>query len=457
MRLSGSELMQATGGEWSKGVPESITGISTDSRQFIEGHAFLALRGPSFDGHRFAEKIASQARALIGDKEGVRLWDNLETPQLQVENTLIALGDIANAWRQRLSHTSVIAITGSYGKTTVRSMLNHLFTALGVRTAATHANLNNLIGVPATLLGIDENAEVALIECGISEKGEMSRLSEIVQPDVAIITGISAAHSVGLGGVEGVAHEKCKLTEHLLPQGWCLLGRGVAEKLRDGNLPQNRIDMDSDDADIVQWHLDGLALTLSTRFEQATLTLALPAAHWGDNMALAATIAIRYFGQQPGRRIPTLQEIAAALDGWQPVDGRMKTIEGANGAVIIDDSYNANPASMQAALDTLAKLPGRRIAIIGDMAELADADAAHAGLKVTGIDLLILVGTGMRALKEHEAEALWFATTNEAVTWAESNKAEFDGDCTVLVKASRSMQLDRAVRTLTDREGVHAL
>lgn len=457
MRLSGTELKQATGGDWSKGVPESINGISTDSRQFIEGNAFLALRGPNFDGHLFAEKVAGQAHALIGDHQGVRLWDDLELPQLQVEDTLAALGDIANAWRNRLSQTTVIAITGSYGKTTVRSMLAHIFEALGMRTAATHANLNNLIGVPTTLLGVDESAEVALIECGISEIGEMERLSRIVQPDIAVITGISSAHSAGLGGIQGVASEKSKLISHLLPQGWCAFGSGVSQLLKTEKNANTAIDMDSTEGEVVTWQLEGQSLQLATENESAALALALPARHWAANMALAATVVLKYFADRPHLAMPQLQDIADILASWRAVDGRMTTVTGINGSTILDDSYNANPVSMQAALDTLATLAGHRIAIIGDMGELEDAAAAHAGLDVSGIDRLILVGPEMAALKAKQPDAEWFATTDEAEVWMKENMASFTADDHLLIKASHSMRLDRIVRLLAGKESAHAL
>ena len=453
MRLSGIDLKQATGGDWSKGVPETINGISTDTRKFIEGNAFLALRGPNFDGHLFAEKVASQAHALIGDHQGARLWDNLETPQLQVEDTLTALGDIANAWRNCLNRTTVIAITGSYGKTTVRSMLAHIFEALGMRTAATHANLNNLIGVPTTLLGIDESAEVALIECGISEVGEMERLSQIVQPDIAVITGISSAHSAGLGGVRGVASEKRKLISHLLPHGWCLFGSGVSQHLKDEKIPNVSIDMDRAGAEVVTWTLEGQSLQLTTENESVSMALALPARHWAANMALAATIVLKYFSDRPYLAMPQLQDIADILSSWKAVDGRMTSVTGSNGMAILDDSYNANPVSMQAALDTLAALSGRRIAIIGDMGELENAAAAHAALDVSGVDQLILVGREMAALKAKQPDARWFATTDDAEAWIRENMASFAADDHLLIKASRSMKLDRIVRLLVGKGG----
>lgn len=457
MRLSGIELKQATGGDWSKGIPETINGISTDTRKFIAGNAFLALRGPNFDGHLFADKVASEAHALIGDHQGVLLWDNLEMPQLQVEDTLTALGDIANAWRHRLSQATVIAITGSYGKTTVRSMLAHLFEALGMRTAATHANLNNLIGVPTTLLGVDEDTEVALIECGISEIGEMERLSRIVQPDIAVITGISSAHSAGLGGVQGVASEKSKLISHLLPQGWCVFGSGVSPLLQAEKIPNTSIDMDKAEGEIVTWQLQGQTLQLATEKECAALALALPARHWAANMALAATIVLKYFADRPCLAMPQLQDIADILASWKAVDGRMATVTGINGATILDDSYNANPVSMQAALDTLRALAGRRTAIIGDMGELEHAAAAHAGLDVSAIDQLILIGHEMAALKSKRPDARWFATTDEALAWIKGNMTRFGSDDHLLIKASRRMQLDRIVRLFVSKEAMHAL
>jgi UDP-N-acetylmuramoyl-tripeptide--D-alanyl-D-alanine ligase len=459
MRMTGLELQKATRGAWQKEIPESIGGISTDSRNFAEGHAFLALRGPSFDGHRFAEQLLTRASAMIGDAQGMHLWESFETPQLQVEDTLAALGDIANAWRNRLNQTTVIAITGSYGKTTIRSMLSHIFTSLNRNTAATHANLNNLIGVPTTLLGIDASAEIALIECGISEEGEMQRLSEIVQPDVAVITGLAPAHSTGLGGMKGVAREKADLLTHLLPQGWCVLGEGVAKQLsqHDQAISHDAIDMDQADGEAVQWSLAGKRLTLSHKGESAELELPLPAHHWAANMALSATIAMRYFNQQKTGPKPLFSELAASLSNWQPVEGRMHIIGGINGATIIDDSYNANPVSMQAALDTLTELSGRHIAIIGDMAELDDPSHAHRLLNLSGIDMLILIGNEMKVVKHDHPDAIWFATTDEAVVWTEENLEQFNSGDHILVKASRSMHLDRIVRTVANREGIHAL
>ncbi len=224
MRLSGIEIQQAVHGRWLGEVPDEINGLATDTRGFKSGQAFLALRGPNFDGHEFACSVADRAQALIGDAEGIRLWQNMETCKMEVSNTLQALGDIAHIWRMQLRQTIFIAISGSYGKTSLRSMLSHSFSSLGFNVAATRANLNNLVGVPQTLLGVTKDADIALIECGISEVGEMARLAAIVHPDIAILTGITNAHTEGLGGLSGVVHEKAILFEHLAEHGWCALG-----------------------------------------------------------------------------------------------------------------------------------------------------------------------------------------------------------------------------------------
>jgi len=336
-------------------------------------------------------------------------------------------------------------------------MLFHLFSGLGIRTAATHANLNNLIGVPATILGIDRNAEIALVECGISEQGEMSRLSQIVQPDIAVITGIGSAHSAGLGGNEGVASEKARLADHLRPQGWCALGMGVSASLESGLNSRQRLDMESDDAAVVRWQLGGNDLELIYGEERARLELILPAEHWAADMALAATIVLKYLHDNAKGRARSLSVIATVLAGWQPVEGRMKLFRNSFGATIIDDSYNANPASMQAALDTLTKVNGERIAILGDMAELSDAAGSHRDLKAGNCDSLVLVGPLMREQLALHPEAHWFATADEAAEWARNSRTRFTDHTTILVKGSRSMQLDRIVRTLAGEEDIDAL
>ena len=458
MRLSGSEIAQATRGRWRDRAPEVITEVVTDSRGFKSGQTFLALRGPHFDGHQFALAIADQATALIGDREGVRLWDDLNACQLEVEDTLKALGDIAHAWRLQLRQTTVMAISGSYGKTSLRSLLAHGFTGLGFNVAATRANLNNLVGVPQTLLATLADADIALIECGISEPGEMARLARIVSPDVAILTGFAAAHTEGLGGLNGVIREKSALLSHLAADGWCALGSGVRLQLERQGIAIPAPLIAAEDAGAVDWQLDGRRLALSRGEESAELELPLPAPHWAANMALAADIILRLLGKKGQQR--SLAEVAAILSDWRPPAGRMQLLRGNGGATIIDDCYNANPASMQAALNTLAAMEGRRVAVLGEMAELGEeTEAGHAGLLLAGIDRVYLVGPAMQALAARHPEAHWFATTAEAV--AHLADCRFDGGDTILVKASRRMGLEAVVALLCgpirEGEAAHAL
>jgi UDP-N-acetylmuramoyl-tripeptide--D-alanyl-D-alanine ligase len=453
MRMSGSDIQRATRGKWRDGAPEIMQEVVTDTRDFKAGQTFLALRGPHFDGHAFAHCIADQAQALIGDHEGIHLWDNLNVHQLEVDDTLKAFGDIAHAWRMQLHRTRLIAISGSYGKTSMRSLLEHGFRQLGLRVAATRANLNNLVGVPQTLLSIAADADIAIIECGISEIGEMQRLAGMVHPDVAILTGLSAAHGEGLGGIEGIAREKALLLNELSEHGWCALGSGVGRILQQYRiaLPDDAIDAEQSNA--VAWELKGTELTLSHAGESALIKLALPARHWAANMAFAATVMLRLLKQL--RRSSTLHTIAEALSDWQPAAGRMQHLAGQHGSLILDDSYNANPASMQAALDTLAAMDGRRVAILGDMAELGDSSAsAHRSLNLEGIEKIFLIGQHMRTLSGKYAQARCFSDTDEAIAYFRTFRAQ--GNDIILIKASRSMALDRIVSLLTTtQEGMH--
>jgi len=451
-------MAQATAGQWHGVVPETIRTVNTDTRDFQAGDVFLALRGPNFDAHHFAASVADRALAMIGDRQGIALWRDCKTPQLAVDDTLQALGDIAQLWRSQLQHTTVIAISGSYGKTSLRSVLETGFKALGLNVAATRANLNNLIGVPQTLMAVSQDDDIALVECGISECGEMARLAAIVQPDIAILTGITAAHAEGLGGLSGVVKEKALLLNHVA-DGWCGLGTDVADLLAANHiaLPTSYISHgDPADPAMVDWALTGTRLNMSYRGQQATMNLALPAAHWASNMAFAASIMLRYLQDQGGDH--TLSDVVTALSGWQPQAGRMQPCAGRDGAVILDDCYNANPVSMQAAIHTLRQLSARKIAILGDMAELgSDSEAAHAGMDITGLDKVFLIGERMHALAANHAEVRWFATTEAAIA-ALTTESFGHGDA-ILVKASRSMALERVVELLCQpqQEAVHAV
>jgi len=451
MRLTGKDLALASQGEWlDNKAADNVDGIGTDTREFKTGHAFLALRGPSFDGHAHAEQVADRASALIGDDIGMLQWQALSTPQLKVADTLQSLGDIAGFYRSRLRDTKVIAITGSYGKTTVRSMLEHVFKGLDLEVAATQANFNNLIGVPKTLLNIDMKTDVALIECGISEKGEMQRLSEIVQPDIAIVTGLSQAHAEGLGELQDIAREKAKLVTHLTAQGWCVLGHGVQSQFEKAAcLPQQTI-LSADDAASVRWHLKGKTLHLSYLENQVAFELKLPAKHWAEDMALVTTVCLQLAKDLD--QAWTLQDVGELLSSWRSVEGRM-AIHQLPTFILIDDAYNANPKSMQAALDTLAALEGYRIAIVGDMLELGkNAAAMHEQLNLHDIDEVLAVGdlaSALQAKNPHHCVRT-FSDVYDLEAWLVNSDFP-PSESTVLVKGSHGTGLYQMSKLLKER------
>ncbi len=439
------ELQASTRGTWRGAPPSGVSGLNTDTRTLKAGDAFLALRGPTFDGHRFGgEAMRRGASVLIGDGASDVSWQSVPLPWLMVSDTLDALGDIAAAWRKQLSAT-VVAMTGSYGKTTVRSMLEYGLRRLGLHVAATKANDNNLIGVPQTVLSIGKDADVALVECGISEAGEMQRLAKIVQPDMAIITGLASAHAEGLGDLRGVAHEKGLLLQYVTGNGCAVLGAGVSTIMGEG-VPSGIACIDVDDASdaaVVHGRIQDGCCLLQLGDESAMVELDLPARHWAVDMALAAT-AMRCLTH--GK----IGEIAHALAGWKTVPGRMQPLPGVHASTIIHDAYNANPASMNAALDTVRRMPGRHFAVLGDMAELGAASRAlHAALDVSAMEGLVLVGERMRVLAEGCGAAQWAPDADTAIRMAKMLILRA-GDV-VLVKGSRCMGLENVVDALTQK------
>jgi len=461
MQLTGEDLATATQGVWHQGVPDVVCQIKTDSRGFEHGDVFLALRGEYFDGHRFAVGLADRAAALIGDSQGLATWQHLNTPLLavpplampllEVGDTLQAYGAIAHAWRENLSTTTVIGITGSYGKTTVRSMLSHLLSGLGLKVHATAANLNNLIGVPQTLLATPVDADVALIECGISERGEMQRLADILSPDAVVMTGLTAAHAEGLGGLSGVVQEKSRLLAAVPRDGWCALANAVAVTLREQKIQYGCRQLENR----VVWTRQGQDVSFSYQGESANLHLSLPAQHWCENMALVLQIALELSTTKlwQTKHAASFQSMVEILASWEAVDGRLLKHQGVGGCQVLDDAYNANPISMQAALDTLRVMPSRHIAILGDMKELGEyAVQAHASLDVQAIECLWLVGEDMRHLHAVVPTSLWFSDVQALLAWLPLNLEQINEGDTVLIKASHSMGLDKVVNILKSKD-----
>ena len=439
--MSGAVMAEATGGHWRGGVPAEVVGAVIDHRKLRRGNAFIALRGPNHDGHRFAAEIAARAGALVGERRHAEAWRGLPAPQLLVEDSYRALIDLATRHRASCGVQRVIAVVGSQGKSTVRRMIAHLLAMDDRRVAQTEGNLNNLIGTPLTLLAIGAGCDDAVVECGISERGEMAKLAAMVQPDVVVVPGLSLAHSAGLVDLATIVREKGVMVA--AARTACFAGAGVAALLARHGVVCGGVLHAAEEATSVQWVLDGERLRLRHGGEQAELDLRCPAAHLAADMALAATVA-RHL--QPRW---SLAAIADRLAAWRPMAGRMQLLPGVGGSRVIDDCYNANPASMQAALDTLRAMPGRRIAILGDMGELGDAAAAaHRRLDLDGIDRLLLIGAQMAQVAAERGDGQGFATLDAALPEVMRLAATLNEGDTVLVKGSRMMRLEQVVALL---------
>ena len=419
--------------------------VATDSRSLPAGALFVAIEGERFDGNEFVAAAAERgaAGALVS-----RLQE-LPLPQIAVADTRRAFGRMARAWRENFS-IPVVAVTGSAGKTTVKELTGAILSA-GRRTCITEGNLNNDIGVPLSLMRLCEDDEAMVVELGANHAGEIAKLGSLVEPTVAIITNAGAAHLEGFGSLEGVARAKGELIDCLGPDGtavlnaddrfhdeWrrragrrrvvsfgfaahadCTVDGGIAE---DGAGSQFRLR--TPDGRIVE-----VVLPLLGRANVAN--------------ALAAAAAAEAAGA-------SADDIRAGLAGARAVKGRMHREAGHAGATVIDDSYNANPSAARAALDYLAGLDGTRIFVLGDMLELGpDAPALHreVGEYARGrCDRLVAIGALAREAAAGFGENALVCDELDAA--ADAVRPLLAPGTTVLVKASRSVGLDRLVARL---------
>lgn len=434
------------------GPDTSFAAVCTDTRRDVHDALFVALRGANFDGNDYVAAAAEggAAGALVGTAADVSL------PQVIVADTRRALGAMAARWRENFS-IPIVAVTGSSGKTTVKGLVASV---LGVKhhVCATLGNLNNDIGVPLTLMRLDERHEAAVVELGANHAGEIDYLAALVAPDVALITNAGPAHLEGFGSVAGVAAAKGELLDHIAAGGAAVLNADDtfwpewakrAERHRIVSFGFN----ERADCRIVEkprlMPAGSLFRLHMPSGVEVDIELPLPGIHNVRN-ALAAAAAAQALGIEA-------PEIRAGLERATAVAGRLVPIPGKRGARIIDDSYNANPSSARAALDYLAGLSGRRIFVLGDMAELGgDAITLHReiGEYARGrCDALIGLGElGREAARGYGSGARDAAGLEDA---AAAIEAELDSTVTVVVKGSRVMGLERLVRQLRAENGAH--
>lgn len=443
MKLALAELTNMLNG-CLHGADTQFRGLSTDTRSLKPGQLFVALRGGNFDGHKFVRKAASlgAAGALVDAPQ------ELDFPQVAVEDSLIGLQQMAAAWRLRFD-LPVIGVTGSNGKTTVKQMLASVL-AQNRQVLATRGNLNNHIGVPLTLAELNANHEYAVIEMGASHVGEIAFLAGLARPSVAVVTNAGSAHLEGFGSRDGVAHAKGEIFTALAADGvavindddayaplWAELA-GARRTLRFG------LQVSADvSARAIESDGANTRFRLITPEGEAAVELPLTGRHNVMN-ALAAAAVTHALG------LPAA-DIAYGLAQVKPVAGRLQLRTNAAGVRVIDDTYNANPASLAAALDSLSHDPGEHWLVLGDMAELgAQAHAAHAeagrAAAAAGITRLYAVGELSRAAVDTFGQGARHCTDQAALI--RELQAALTPGVTVLIKGSRSARMDRVVQAL---------
>jgi len=428
-------------------------GVGIDSRQALAGRLYVALRGERHDGHDFAAAARDQgALALMVERPL-----DVPLPQWRVADTRLALGRLAAAHRQAF-RGRVLALTGSNGKTTTKEMVAAILSRLG-RVRATRGNLNNDIGLPLTLLEAGEE-DFLVLEMGANHPGEIAYLSGIAQPEVAAITNAGRAHLEGFGSLEGVARAKGEIVQGLGPAGtvifaadspWAGLWRQLAGDRRCLTLgAQAPADLILDLGGVVtRWDAEGFRTCCQVRGPDLSLDLVLPLAGLHNvRNALVALGLVLALGLPPAELLPA---ILAGLAGMRPVPGRLCPRQLPGGARLIDDSYNANPDSVEAAIAVLMGLPGRHLLVLGDLGELGPkAPQLHQGLglkaREAGVEALYTLGPlsagaaaafGPRARHFTDQSAL-IAALRQELTPADL----------ILVKGSRRSAMDRVADAL---------
>lgn len=432
------------------GADAELLRVSTDSRSIRPGDLFVALRGEKFDGGAFA------AQALQQGAVGVVL-DATQAPAIataiRVDDTRLALGRLAAAWRQRFA-LPVVAVTGSNGKTTVKEMLAAILALeAGAEAAvlATEGNLNNDIGLPLMLLRLRASHRFAVLEMGMNHAGEIDYLTRLARPDVALVNNALSAHIGFLGSVEAIARAKGEIFNGLADAGIAVFNADDAHAWlwREANARRAVIDFGLTQPAAVrgQYQPSGFGSALTLTLPDASLDVALqvPGEHNVMN-ALAAAAAAFALGVSH-------RSIVAGLSGFAGVKGRLQRKPALHGSTVLDDTYNANPDSVKAALAVLAQQPGQKLLVLGDMGELGD-DAApmHAEIGVAaraaGVDRLLALGELTReSVAAFGAGAMHFERIEELLAELEN---ALTPATTVLVKGSRFMQMERVVNSFVE-------
>ena len=448
---NGPSHLLSNGNSNKEPIDTEFNSVSIDSRKTAQGDLFVALVGERLDAHNYLNQVADKAGAAVVSK----LDKQLPLAQWVVEDTTVALGQLAQLQREKFTGT-VVAVTGSTGKTSVKELIASILGQLG-SVHFTQGNFNNHIGVPLTLLSMETDADFAVIEMGASGGGEIGYLCAIAKPHIALINNVQLAHIEGFGSIEGVAAAKGEIYSGLQESGTAVLNidQTWADQWREliGDRDLITFSVDNPEADISATNIEVLdngccQFSLQTNMGNQLVSLSIPGRHSVAN-ALAATACAVAAGAN-------LKQIVTGLELAVSPARRLQIKTLPSGAVVIDDSYNASPSSMRAAIDVLAASAGRKILVLGDMAELgADKEELHRQVgdyaKNAGVDKLYTLGH-LSALTsqafgggEHfeDFDALKESLCREIFVGSDKRS-----DLCILVKGSRSSQMDLVVDML---------
>ena len=455
MQIALEHILEATGGKLiQKGSADGCTGVSTDTRTLEKGDAFVAIRGPHFDGNKYAAEAASKGARVLVLTSNVEVSNDVAV--IRVKEGERALGDIAAWWRKKFK-VPCVAITGSNGKSTTKEMIAAIVSSLGP-VLKTEGNFNNLVGLPLTIMRWSDEHKVAVLEMGMNAPGEISRLTEIADPHVGVVTNVTAAHLEKLRTVDKVAAAKGEIVEAMDPRGTIVINdedpwvRAMGSRFA-GNVISFGMQNDSTVkfGHMISEGLDSMDLTFTIGDEERTVHLPVPGAHNVMN-ALAA------FAVGHALEIP-VNTMIDNFTRFRPMAMRFENVQLTNGVRVVNDSYNANPQSMMAAFRTVggAKRAGRFIAVLGDMYELGEqAIQLHrdvgAAAAEAGVDELYRMGDhaedvaagaahgGLNGARVHVTD-----TMDELVAGVTETMQAGD---VILIKGSRAMKMERLAEHL---------
>ena len=432
-----------------------ITSVTTDSRRVEEGALFIALAGERFDGHDFVQTAMEQgARAAVVSR-AIDIYRAENKTLILADDTLRALQALAASYR-RYFEIPVIAVTGSVGKTTIKDLLALYLSSIW-KTLKTQGNYNNDIGLPLTLLQLDESYEVAVVEMGMGALGEIQRLATIARPQFAIITNVEPVHLESLGSLENIARAKCEVLSEIPEDGFALINGDyelLIEKAKEYSCRKYTFGYNSDcDFQVVDCQTSDIGMEIEMRWHNQldTLFFPLPAQRLALNIVAAAAMAL-LLGIN-------MESIKSSLLNYKPSGNRLNIINLEGGGAVINDTYNANPVSMAAALETGRELTtsGKYLAVLGDMFELGSLETeAHLNVGQiaysSGVDLLVTVGDLAQDIARGALEAgmnpkqvRYFPTKAECLEFLQDR---INNTWTMLFKGSRGMQLETLVEEL---------